>query len=264
MLHSSGRWFFGSQPPKSSRKEKIRSFARARSSSRRAPPNAASKPCSSIASSSVVVCRRLRDARGPVSSRTRPASIDACTDATTSRSPSSATRRSRNSMTSGKLWPVSTCMSGNGKRPGRNAFSARRSSTIESLPPLNSSTGFESSAATSRMMWIASDSSSCRCVSRAVMPAPPSVRLGVTRRAALAGQQPGEQADGDRHADERDRRDVDAGLRQHAERRAEQDAAERRAQDAGGDVPDEAASRRARRAASRRGSSPSGRSRRCR
>ena len=72
MFHSSGRWFFGSQPPKSSRKEKIRSFARARSSSRRAPPKAASKPCSSIASSSVVVCRRLRDARGPVSSATRP------------------------------------------------------------------------------------------------------------------------------------------------------------------------------------------------
>ena len=45
----------------------MRSFARARSSSRRAPPIAASKPCSSIASSSVVVCSWLRDARGPVS-----------------------------------------------------------------------------------------------------------------------------------------------------------------------------------------------------
>ncbi len=43
----------------------IRSLARARSSSRRAPPNAASKPCSAIASSSVTVCSRLRDARGP-------------------------------------------------------------------------------------------------------------------------------------------------------------------------------------------------------
>ena len=94
----------------------MRSLARARSSSRRAPPKAASKPCSAIASSSVVVCSRLRDARGPVSSTTRPASIESCTDATISRSPSSATRRSRNSMTSGKLWPVSTCMSGNGKR----------------------------------------------------------------------------------------------------------------------------------------------------
>jgi hypothetical protein len=45
----------------------MRSFARARSSSRRAPPNAASKPCLAIASSSVVVCSRLREARGPVS-----------------------------------------------------------------------------------------------------------------------------------------------------------------------------------------------------
>ena len=47
---------------------KIRSFARALSSSRRAPPIAASNWCSSMASSSVVVCSRLREARGPVSS----------------------------------------------------------------------------------------------------------------------------------------------------------------------------------------------------
>ena len=143
----------------------MRSFARARSSSRRAPPIAASNWCSSIASSSVVVCRRLRDARGPVSSTTRPLSIDSCTEATIRRSPSSATRRSRNSITSGKLWPVSTCMTGNGNLPGRNAFSARRSSTIESLPPEKSSTGRSSSAATSRKMWIASASRSSRCVS---------------------------------------------------------------------------------------------------
>ena len=58
----------------------MRSLARARSSSRRAPPKAASKPCSSIASSSVdglqAVARgaraRLLDARGPLS-------IDSCT-----------------------------------------------------------------------------------------------------------------------------------------------------------------------------------------
>ena len=71
-FHSSGRWLFGSHWPKSSRNENTRSFARARSSSRRAPPNAASKPCSAIASSSVTVCSWLRDARGPVSSTTRP------------------------------------------------------------------------------------------------------------------------------------------------------------------------------------------------
>ncbi len=49
-------------------------------------------------------------------------------------------------------------MSGNGNLPGQNAFSASRSSTIESLPPENSSTGRSNSAATSRMMWIASAS----------------------------------------------------------------------------------------------------------
>ena len=42
----------------------MRSFARARSSSRRAPPNAASKRCSAMASSRVTVCRRLREAPG--------------------------------------------------------------------------------------------------------------------------------------------------------------------------------------------------------
>src|SRR3954464_6867711 len=140
----------------------MRSFARARSSSRRAPPNAASKPCSSIASSSVTVCSRLRDARGPVSSTARPASIGPCTGATMRSRPGSATARSRNSITSGKLCPVSTCITGNGTRPGAKAFAARCDNTIESLPPEYSSTGFSSSAATSRMMWIASASSASR------------------------------------------------------------------------------------------------------
>ena len=61
-------------------------------------------------------------------------------------------------MTSGKLWPVSTCITGKGTRPGVKAFTARCSITIESLPPENSSTGRSNSAATSRMMWIASAS----------------------------------------------------------------------------------------------------------
>ena len=52
------------------------------------------------ASSSVTVCSRLRD--GP-SSCARPASIESCTRATISCSPSSATRRSRNSSTSGEV-----------------------------------------------------------------------------------------------------------------------------------------------------------------
>jgi hypothetical protein len=61
-------------------------------------------------------------------------------------------------MTSGKLWPVSMCITGNGSFAGQKAFSARRSMTIESLPPENSSTGRSNSAATSRSTWIDSAS----------------------------------------------------------------------------------------------------------
>ena len=50
-------------------------------------------------------------------------------------------------------------MTGNGIRAGQNAFTASDSMTMESLPPENSSTGRSNSAATSRMTWIASASS---------------------------------------------------------------------------------------------------------
>ena len=66
-------------------------------------------------------------------------------------------------MTSGKLCPVSTCMTGNGSRAGQNAFLATCSITTLSLPPENSSTGRSNSAATSRRRWIDSDSSASRC-----------------------------------------------------------------------------------------------------
>ena len=78
-------------------------------------------------------------------------------------------------ITSSKLWPVSTCITGNGRRPGRNAFSARCSITIESLPPENSSTGRSNSAATSRMMWIASASSERRWLNSYCPAAGPAV-----------------------------------------------------------------------------------------
>ena len=68
-------------------------------------------------------------------------------------------------MTSGKLCPVSTCMTGNGSLHGQNALAARCSITTESLPPENSSTGRSNSAATSRMMWIDSASRARRLVS---------------------------------------------------------------------------------------------------
>ena len=115
--HGSGRCARGSHWPNSSRKLRMRSLARARSSSRRAPPNAASNPPASSASSRVRVCCRLRDAPGP-GSATRPLSMDSCTEPTISLWPCSSSRRSRNSMTSSKLWPVSTCSTGNGSGDG--------------------------------------------------------------------------------------------------------------------------------------------------
>ncbi len=160
--HGSGRWLRGSHRPWRSRNDKMRSLARALSSSRRPPPNAASKPCSMMASSNVTDCSRLRLARGPVSSTTRPLSIDSCTLATTSRAPTRCTNSSRYSMTSAKLCPVSTCITGNGNRAGANASTARCNSTAESLPPLNSSTGFSHSVATSRMIVTASSANDSR------------------------------------------------------------------------------------------------------
>ena len=92
-----------------------RARAPRRGARRRTPRRSRARRSRRAASS---VCSRLRDARGPVSSTTRPWSIESCTEATISRSPSSATRRSRNSIASGKLWPVSTCMTGNGNGAG--------------------------------------------------------------------------------------------------------------------------------------------------
>src|SRR4051812_14481583 len=65
-------------------------------------------------------------------------------------------------MTSGKLCPVSTCSNGNGTGAGQNALIARCSNRVESLPPENRTTGRSNSPATSRKMWIASDSRASR------------------------------------------------------------------------------------------------------
>src|SRR6516165_9886141 len=69
-------------------------------------------------------------------------------------------------MTSSKLCPVSTCMTGNGMSAGAKAFTARCRSTAESFPPEKSSTGRSHSATTSRMMKIAWDSSRSRWSTR--------------------------------------------------------------------------------------------------
>ena len=140
----------------------MRSLARAFSSSRRAPPMQASKPNSAIASSSVTDWCGLRLSSGAFST-TRPDAIESSTERTISRSPSSAARAGR-----GRRSPRESCgrcrraAAETGKRPGRNAFSASRSSTSESLPPEKSRAGFWHWPATSRRMWIASDSSHAR------------------------------------------------------------------------------------------------------
>lgn len=104
---------------------------------------------------------RLRVPSGD--SRTSPRASASGTLATTRCSPSSATRRSRYSMTSGKLCPVSTCITGKGMFAGANAFWASRSITMESLPPEKSSTGRSISATTSRITKMLSASSASRC-----------------------------------------------------------------------------------------------------
>ncbi|CFP64471.1 Uncharacterised protein [Bordetella pertussis] len=98
-FQSSGRWALGSHWPNSSRKEKMRSLARAFSSSRRAPPMQASSPSSSIASSRVTAWAALRES---VSRRnaTLPRAIESSTLRTSSVSPSSAARASRKEITS--------------------------------------------------------------------------------------------------------------------------------------------------------------------
>jgi hypothetical protein len=98
-------------------------------------------------------------------SRSRPSSMKSWTEAMCRRSPCFAAMRSRYSMTSGKLWPVSTCSSAKGTGAGQKAFSARCSMTMESLPPEKRITGRSNSPATSRKMCTASASRASRCES---------------------------------------------------------------------------------------------------
>ena len=88
--HSSGRWFFGSHWPFASRSEKIRSFARDRSSSRRAPPNAASKLPASSASSSDLVFSAPQQRCVPTRNGCVPSAIASVLVWTISRAPISA------------------------------------------------------------------------------------------------------------------------------------------------------------------------------
>ena len=103
--------------PNASRSEKIRSLARARSSSRRAPPNTASNR---LVGDGVEQRHGLQRVAGAVRPLGEPAVVDVVLHLG-DRAAAGRTRRrprSRKSSTSGKLCPVSTCSSENGTGAG--------------------------------------------------------------------------------------------------------------------------------------------------
>ena len=114
----------------------MRSLARLRSSSRRAPPIAASNPYRSIPSRSATVFIRRVYSWVPWVNGVTPSAMAAAFCAMRRSRPSSRTRRSRNAIISRNFHPVSMCITGNGMGAGANAFTARWSSTEESLPML--------------------------------------------------------------------------------------------------------------------------------
>ena len=159
MFHSSGRWFFGSQRWLLSRNEYTRSFARDFSSSRRAPPNAASNlylfsACFKEAVFMMSVCFALPWLNGPT-----PASTPSWLICTNRSKPCFSACWSRNSIISWNFHVVSTCNKGKGILPGAKALRARCNSTEESFPTEYNMTGLSNSAATSRKMWMLSASS---------------------------------------------------------------------------------------------------------
>jgi hypothetical protein len=108
-----------------------------------------------MASRSVTVCSRLRDARGPVSPRAAPVDrlLHGGDDEPLAELGHAAVAELDDL---GEVVARVDVHERNGKPPGAERLLGERSSTIESLPPLKSSTGRSSSAATSRMTWIAS------------------------------------------------------------------------------------------------------------
>ena len=106
-----------------------------------------------------MVCSRLRDARGPVSSTTRPASIDVLHRRDDELHVEPLDRGVAELDDLGEVVAGVDVHHRERQRAGQNAFVATCSITTLSLPPENSSTGRSNSAATSRRRWIDSDSS---------------------------------------------------------------------------------------------------------
>ena len=116
--HSSGRWFFGSQRCCAERKEKIRSLARDFSSSRRAPPKAASKPYLSSAWISPCVFQMSVCTAEPWVKGLMPCACASGLAWTSSSIPISSAIRVRIAYMSRNFHVVSTCSSGNGGTAG--------------------------------------------------------------------------------------------------------------------------------------------------
>jgi hypothetical protein len=148
--HSSGRWLRGSQPWLAERCEKMRSLARLFSSSRRAPPKAASNFHLSSAWRRASVFMTWVWTEDPEDSSEVPRASPASLTYTSMSKPSRAAISSRNAIISRNFQVVSTCSSGNGSFAGENAFCATCSKTLESLPAEYSITGLPNSATTSR------------------------------------------------------------------------------------------------------------------
>jgi hypothetical protein len=127
-------------------------LARLASSSRRAPPNAASnRPASSAWRSAWVFITSVWTA-DPLSIGLTPRASPSRLTWTIKSTPSRTAVSSRNRAISRNSQVVSTCSRGNGGLPGWKAFIAKCSITDESLPIEYSITGLRNDAATSRMM----------------------------------------------------------------------------------------------------------------
>ena len=112
----------------------MRSFARERSSSRRAPPNAASKPYLSSACFRPSVFITSVCTWEPLSNGLIPRASPSSFTCTRRFSPCSSAIRVRNAYISWNFQVVSTWRNGNGGGAGQNAFSASLSITELSLP----------------------------------------------------------------------------------------------------------------------------------
>ena len=130
----------------------MRSLARLFSSSRRAPPKAASKRHLSSAWRRPSVFITWVWSAEPEAIGEMPRASPSWLTCTSKSMPSRAAVWSRNAIISRNFQVVSTCSSGNGGFAGWKAFCAMCSIALESLPIEYSITGLRNSLTTSRMI----------------------------------------------------------------------------------------------------------------